>query len=611
LSRPRRFGKTLLLDTIEELFSGNRDLFRDLWIGRSDYDFPKHPVISLSMSVDSENSDLLKANLLNDLKDIADNAGLTIAAPTPDTYFGKLIKALYDMTKAGVVVLIDEYDAPVTNNMHNPEVAKSNVNALHVFFSSLKKPGVRNSLRFTLVTGITRYALTSMDSGLNHLTDISLDSRYGGICGFTLDEFGPLFADLMELNFNDFKKLNNMDPSAGRELLWDKIKHWYDGYNWGGQTRVLNPFSILNFFDQRVFDSYWIQSGRPAHLTALIQANPSAFTEPELTLKSSKEIRKSELTRLEIIPVLFHGGYLTVDKITPVPTVDPLTKEMESVNYYSFRLPNFEVSYSYHQDVWEAIIDKMDDRLITKGKEIQNALLVEDALAIETIFSNFFAAIPYHLRPKAESTFNAYINLILSSAGFTVRSQLPGASVRLDCLVELADRVYVIIETKFCQNPSKKINQAERNAVLALLAKNNLSELTLSSELAKSKLREVYNNEIKSVLSQNSNISLVGYDKLQLIVDTIQSSAPVTAVNEVLAKLAEENFSPDKIEAALADESASRRKPTPERINELLTEGANKALNSITEKGYRKIVENEANRIIDLGLAIFDHGATI
>jgi hypothetical protein len=249
LSRPRRFGKTLLLRTINELFAGNPELFKDLWIGRSDYTFPEHPVLSLSLSMSSANPEILKTNLLSDLRSIAQGAHVTekVIGDSPDIYFGNLIRALSEdpktktATKNKVVLLIDEYDAPVTRNMANLVVAEANAEILRDFFAALKKPNVSPYIRFTLVTGITRYALTSMDSSANHLNDISLEPEYAGLCGFTLEEFDALFADRLEAALSSLKDKGAMEPDANVDDLKSEILHWYDGYNWGGQARVLNP----------------------------------------------------------------------------------------------------------------------------------------------------------------------------------------------------------------------------------------------------------------------------------------------------------------------------------------------------------------------------------
>jgi hypothetical protein len=217
----------------------------------------------------------------------------------------------------------------------------------------------------TFVTGITRYALTAMDSGPNHLLDISLDPWFAGICGITKEEVYPLFEDRLDDALANVKLSGKLSPTAGRDELMEAIYEWYDGYNWGGDTRVLNPYSIFHFFAKNLFDNYWIQSGRPGHLTALIKKRPLDFLEPELDSYLSQDLRKTELNRLGVVPVLFHSGYLTLEKAVSEPRVDKLTGETKIEYRYYFTLPNREVSDSYRRDCFSAFFD------IEKEKDTQ------------------------------------------------------------------------------------------------------------------------------------------------------------------------------------------------------------------------------------------------
>jgi hypothetical protein len=264
--------------------------------------------------------------------------------------------ALSRKSGSQIVVLIDEYDAPVTRNMDNPVVAEANAKILHDFFATLKKDDVSAAILLAVVTGMTRYALTSMDSGGNHLKGISLDPNFAGVRGFTLDEFDPLFGDRLPGTLASLKEAGQMKPEAGLADLRAEILKCHDGYNRGGPTRVLNPYSILNFFDNNRFDRYWIRSGRPAHLTAMIRAKPYDFLPPGLESHiDSDKVRKTEPTGLQAVPVLFHGGYPAQDKVEGVLERNPWTGEEGIVNSYSFRLPNREVSSSCHQDCFEVI----------------------------------------------------------------------------------------------------------------------------------------------------------------------------------------------------------------------------------------------------------------
>ncbi|MDR2141509.1 MAG: ATP-binding protein [Deltaproteobacteria bacterium] len=489
LSRPRRFGKTLLLFTLAELFSGNRERFKGLWIDRSDYDFPRIPVLYLSLSQESESPAILKANLLGDLKRIADKANLArkVEGITPGAYFGNLVQALTEESKNEIAVLIDEYDAPVTRNMDNLKIATANAKILHDFFATLKKPEVSSLIRFTFITGITRYALTSMDSGPNQLNDLSMDPKYAGLCGFTLAEFDSLFADRLESTLDNCKKIGHMKSIETVEDLRAKIFRWYDGYNWGGETRVLNPYSILKFFKNNRFDYYWVKSGRPGPLTTLISQRPLDFVRPNLDSNLSRDVRKTELNNLEIAPVLFHSGYLTVDSIKQGEVADPVTGEPEIEDSYSFRFPNFEVRRSYYSDCSDCFRVVLSlpssDALKTHGERLKQAFLARDAEAVSSMFSGFFSAISYYQRQDGEKAFHGLIHGILMAMGFKVRSEVSGSIGRLDLVVELSEVIFVVIELRY-RRSSKKLSQLEENAALSSLALKRLKTEEVDEILA-------------------------------------------------------------------------------------------------------------------------------
>jgi hypothetical protein len=449
-----------------------------------------------------------------------------------------------------------------------------------------------------------------MDSGLNHLDDISLDPRYAGLCGFTVDEFPALFADRMAPTLQRLKENGRIFSSADVQVLWAQIKEWYDGYNWGGETRVLNPYSILHFFDKSHFSEYWIRSGRPGHLTALIKANPEDYINPELESQMEEEVKKSELTKLKALPVLFHSGYLTVDKIVPVAKKDDKNGIIKIVDSYSFRFPNYEVSSSYKTDICQVIFDKKRKTLETRGKEIQMAFLARDAKTIETIFGNYLSTISYFERIKDEKTFHAFIHLILKAMGFKVRSELSGATIRIDCLVELPDSVYVIIELKLNQNP-KTLSQTARNSVLAALVQRKVSKNVIDEELAMSVVfMERYNIQINNAFNLNAGNILTEHDRTRIIADTIRLLAPIKEVNAILAKVAEKNIPSDEIEAVLSRASTGTDLGA-EEVDERLTQSAKNALSDIIDRGYHKMIADEAKDIIDLGLAVYDHGKTV
>jgi hypothetical protein len=449
-----------------------------------------------------------------------------------------------------------------------------------------------------------------MDSGPNHLNDISLDSNYAGLCGFTLEEFDSLFGDRLETTLSRLKQVGLMESSASQDDLRSSILRWYDGYNWGDQTRVLNPYSILNFFDNSKFDSYWIQSGRPGHLTALIRARPMDFLEPKLESYLSTDLRKSELTQLQAGPVLFHSGYLTIDKIANIPVVNQKTKGKEKIQSYSFRLPNHEVSSSYNKDFFSAIFDFEDaSALETKGDSLKVAFLTRDAQKVSAIFSDFFSSVSYYQRPKDEKTFHAFVQLLLMAMGFNIQSELPGAQSRLDLCLELPDGVYVIIELKYCQ-PQIKLKTAETEAALARVAKTKLSKKTRNENLAKLAMIRLDDVELDQIIDEDSYDNATQEEKDNILAKAALKSLPKADTDKVLADTARDLLSSEDLEEALY-RTGDKPKISNAAIDSVLSKAVRKALNDITERDYQGLLRHKAKEIIDLGLAIYRHGSLV
>jgi hypothetical protein len=467
LSRPRRFGKTLLLCTIQELLTADRGLFKGLWIDQSDYAFPYHPVLYLSMQMESWTPQILSDNIVNKLRIIASNANLDVPTATPGTYFTSIIESLYQSSNAKVVVLIDEYDVPVTANMDDKGLARANATILHDFFATLKDPNVSDRIHFTLMTGITRYALSSMDSGLNHLLDISLNPHYAGICGFTMEEFDSLFANHMESTLSHLKEVGGMPPDSDSADLRSEIIKWYDGYNWGGQSRVLNPFAILNLFYNNEFGFYWIQSGRPGHLTDLIRRRPMDFICPSARPLLETELKNSSLDQLQAIPVLFHSGYLTLDTIIRNSTTD--NGIAENIISYTFKIPNFEINYLYLTDCFCSFFNITPEGLAIWGAELKQAFLAKDSDAVTQQFQHYLFPNTYYQRIYNEKAFHIFVKSLLSSMGFKILSEINSSPPDFNILIELSDSLFVSIGLKYLQY-TVDFNTKTKNKLLYLFS---------------------------------------------------------------------------------------------------------------------------------------------
>ena len=331
LSRPRRFGKSLLIDTINEVFNGDKDLFNGLWIYNSDYDFTQYPVIRLDMSnIANKTADILENSLSIALMDKLSDDGLIVAGDTPSDKFKFYIKALYNKYNKRVVVLIDEYDKPILDHLDDIEIAESNRKVLRGFYGVLKS--MDQYLKFSFITGVSKFARTSIFSELNNLLDITLTKEYSNICGITTEDFSRHFSDHIE-------NLSILDDFKHCENLHDEILAWYDGYSWDGKTRVINPFSLLSFFVQKRFGSFWYVSGSPKFLMDLIKKDPGAYTNLKNLKITEFMLDSPEIHNIDTELLLFQSGYLTINEVIAT----------KGAPVYVLGIPNNEVKEALSQ----------------------------------------------------------------------------------------------------------------------------------------------------------------------------------------------------------------------------------------------------------------------
>ncbi|MDR3243986.1 MAG: AAA family ATPase, partial [Elusimicrobiota bacterium] len=252
LSRPRRFGKSLLVSTLDELFKGNKDLFKGLFIyDKWNWEI-KYPVLKLDFGARSYDTDEdLKKSLTYFVNSRAEQFNITLEAPMLSDRVEELFIKLNDKTGQKVVVLIDEYDKAITDFLSEPAKANANRKQLHNFYQVLK--AADKHIQFIFLTGISKFSGVSVFSALNNPRDITRSKDFAAICGYTQSELETNFADYIDTTAKELDQSKN-------ELL-DDIRYWYNGYTWDGKTRVYNPFSTLSFFKHREFANYWIKTG--------------------------------------------------------------------------------------------------------------------------------------------------------------------------------------------------------------------------------------------------------------------------------------------------------------------------------------------------------------
>ncbi|MDR1081447.1 MAG: ATP-binding protein [Deltaproteobacteria bacterium] len=480
LSRPRRFGKTLLLSTIAALFTRERDLFEGLWISNSDYKFEKHPVLNFNMGFSKTGTPEELITRINDtLTMMADTHGIRLKSNAYGEMLGELLAGLHGKHGKhgqGAVILVDEYDAPVIDHISDRDLALENRNVLHNFYRSMKANICYIHLAF--VTGITGFVMSSLDSGPNNLWDISLKPEYAGICGFTPGELVTCFEDRFPETIRSLQDQGVLGQNDDFEELIALIKKYYDGYNWLGSENVLNPYSILCFFEQQKLGSYWPKTGRPSHLTALVRENPLDFILPQLDGYPIDEVLISDITNLSAIPVLFHSGYLTIDRQRVMMTKSNGFEMTDDV--LSFRFPNREVAIAYNKTIFKDVFKPNRNYLSNMTKELPNALAQKDSDAVEKLLRNLLTSISYLEHPTAsqlapyetfaeswqnpasekyavseepnstERYYHAILHGSFLSAGFDVHSQGAGAHGRNDIALFLNDKFRVVIELKYC-----------------------------------------------------------------------------------------------------------------------------------------------------------------
>ncbi|MDR1037913.1 MAG: AAA family ATPase [Deltaproteobacteria bacterium] len=448
LSRPRRFGKTLLLNTIEELFQGDRELFRGLKIDNSGYKFERHPVLNFDMSYAAVNTkDDLIDNIKEDLISFAEDFGVTIKSKLFSKMLQQLFKGISNKHGARAVILVDEYDAPLANHILEKDTAKEIRTVLHDFYRGLKS-NIRY-IRLAFVTGITRFAMTALDSGPNNFFDISLVPEFGGICGFTKSEMRTLFIERFEDALTALKENGKIPLSTDIDGLKLMIEDYYDGYNWLGKENVLNPYSLLRFFSLNEFDTYWPLSGQPSHLSALVRKNPLDFILPKLEAYPAIITRKAALSTLEAVPILFHSGYLTIDK--PVIIEEIEDDKVVKKSGYSFKIPNTEVRQDFEYNLFLYAFDPSGLYFGKFSKELPEALLKYDSKKTAVLLHNLLSAISSEQHEPNEKHYHAVMQAAFIATGLEVLGQTPSSSDGKSDMSLFLKNIRFVVEVKYCK----------------------------------------------------------------------------------------------------------------------------------------------------------------
>ena len=424
LSRPRRFGKSLLLSTMEAYFLGKRDLFKGLAIERLETEWNTHAVLHLDLNAEKYDSperlhDMLERQLRGWEKTY-ETGGEGI---THSGRFMEVIKKANEKTGRGVVVLIDEYDKPLLNSFHDEALQKAFRETLTAFYTVLKSTD--QWLRFVFITGVTKFAQMGIFSNLNQLKDISLDPRYAALCGLTGDEIRADFVPELKL----LAKENNLDDEACME----RLTRMYDGYhfNYRDMVGIYNPFSILNVLDSTMFENYWFASGTPTFLAEMLKKTDFDLRELDGIEVSAASLSDDRANINNPVPMIYQSGYLTIKKYD------------ERFQIYTLGFPNDEVKYGFLNFVTPFYTPVAESETSFYIGKFIHELESGDVDAFLTRLRAFFAGISYELNNRTERHYQTIFYLVFKLMGQFAETEVRSAKGRADAVVKTADYIYV------------------------------------------------------------------------------------------------------------------------------------------------------------------------
>ncbi|MDR1302062.1 MAG: ATP-binding protein [Treponema sp.] len=432
LSRPRRFGKSLLVSTLQALFQGRKDLFEGLYIvDKVDWN-KRYPVIKLDLSLFSC---LSVAEMDRELflyqEGIADEYGITLKRERAANRMDELLKALHEKSGTQVVVLVDEYDMPMLDALNKPVEKIDEVREfLQTFYKAFKTAD--EHVHFLFMTGITKFTKVSVFSALNNLVDVTLNPAYATLCGYTQEELESCFTPYLE----ELAAAHHCDVSEALA----KIQRWYNGFSWDGDRSVYNPFSTLVLFEQKTFTNLWFETGTPTFIVDIIKKRNDVQLLLESSQMKQSDFNNFDYRTLNTQLLLFQSGYLTVKKIEQEEVGDELI--------FTLGVPNYEVQQSLINYLTGSFTGYPVGNIGSIRSRMIRQLLDGDAAAFETSLKALFAAIPHQLHIKREAYYHSMLLLWLKMLGFHIEGEVSTDKGRIDAVWTWKERA-VIIEVKY------------------------------------------------------------------------------------------------------------------------------------------------------------------
>ena len=477
LSRPRRFGKSLLLSTFEYYFLGKKDLFKGLAIEKLEKDWIEYPVLKISFGLNSyENNERLKARLNSIVLENEKKFSVKKESDDLAERLANIIRSVYNQTGKQLVILVDEYDKPILDALYS-EYEEQNRQLLRSFYSPLKD--CDKYIRFLFITGITKVSHINIFSGLNQLDDISLSADYSSICGISESELEEYFLPEIE-------ELANRQEMSLTEVK-EKLAQMYDGYHFAHDVEGLyNPFCLLKCFREKDFGSYWFESGTPSFLVKTIQNQPLFLS----SLINGKKAREDNFKNYDpdsknMLPVVYQSGYLTIKGFEKERRI------------YTLDFPNREVEEGFLNVLLKKFVTLPEDDLGLAIENICQAIEKQNVDQILMIIKAAIVDLPTVVKKDmCENYYESVTHLIFRLTGYRVVSELQSIAGRSDVVVTSKDCVY-IFELKMDKGHDF---EEVANQALAQIDANGYADRFVVSGKALLKIAVVYSSEGKGIV---------------------------------------------------------------------------------------------------------------
>ncbi len=443
LSRPRRFGKSLSVSILKNIFKGNKELFKGLKLYDMPYDWKQFPVINLNISqAPCESAEILNRGLCAIVRNNAKEIGIELTGETHSgLLFGELINMAKDLGK--VVILIDEYDKPLVENIYAPHIEEIS-QVLENFYINIKASD--EHLRFVFMTGVTKFSKVSVFSKLNNLRDITMSEAFATMYGYTQEEVEHYFGNRIDA----LADKNKVDRIEYRE----KIQKWYNGFRFHEDAQtVYNPVSLGMFFNEGGrFSNFWFSTGSPSFIFEVLKRQNIDFFDTLFRPVDSVILDSFDVANMHPAALLLQTGYLTIDRVEML---------MDEPVYY-LRFPNMEIETAFEKHLVSSIAERSLDVVTSEIKQLQKALVTNHTKDIERILISHIAAIPYTNRSNMEENYQNIIYSVFRLLGAEIHNEVHINNGRIDTVIVNRDHIYIF---------EFKMNQPAKDAIAQIKEK--------------------------------------------------------------------------------------------------------------------------------------------